>query len=390
MTDDLPNIRSVSQSAPAEPPFGRAAVVLRRLELSGRGAQWLLALLTLASAVAGVPLILSLNRYLAAFGQPAPGSVSELVGFLSTIFPFFLIYVGMLAALAGFPLGTRWAVSRPSYGEHPFGDAYGWLLKNASISRWRGFRAYLVAHLPSLVVAGLAIVLSAGGNAESALIGVFFVLLATISADDLVQSRPATPRAAAKRFASNVLVACLINAVMLCWTLLLAQVAFHAASEAGLALKNAMIGGLVIVHLVMSAASYRLASILGLIAAAAAIYFAGTVPITAAALRQANLGGGNPTLYRAGEGGAPVVACEVLAIGDARILWLPEEIGERPPSLGTQEKNADELSAAGKAPCDWVAFRERARAGAKWAAAGDPAAADAVRVFSRQALYDIP
>ncbi|WP_157683858.1 hypothetical protein [Brevundimonas diminuta] len=77
-------------------------------------------------------------------------------------------------------------------------------------------------------------------------------------------------------------------------------------------------------------------------------------------------------------------------IGDARILWLPDKIGELPPSSKTSKNKASETPVASTAPCDWVTFRDRARAGDGWAAAGDPAATDAVRVFSRQALYDKP
>ncbi|MNE82071.1 hypothetical protein D3C80_1787650 [compost metagenome] len=85
-----------------------------------------------------------------------------------------------------------------------------------------------------------------------------------------------------------------------------------------------------------------------------------------------------------------MVACEILSIGDARILWLPDKVGELPPSSATPKKKANEKADETKAPCDWAVFRERARDGAEWASDGDPAAADAVRVFSRETLYDKP
>gem|GEM_PF-4469447 len=236
----------------------------------------------------------------------------------------------------------------------------------------------------------LVIILASRVIPDFVLPGVFLALIAVISAADRIQIRPATPGPPAKRYGSNLLVAFLINLAMLCWVALIGLVAIHAAPEAGAALQSAMIGGLVFVHLVMSALPLRLAGVLGLMAAAAVIYFAGTVPITAAAIRQANLGGGTPAVYRASKSGVPAVACEILAIGDTRILWLPDKIGELPPSLETAKRKPVEIPAAGRAPCDWLVFRERARAGAAWAAAGDPAAADAVRVFRRQSLYDTP
>lgn len=84
-----------------------------------------------------------------------------------------------------------------------------------------------------------------------------------------------------------------------------------------------------------------------------------------------------------------MIACEVLAIGDARILWLPDRIGELPPSSKTPKKKpAKPRPRARRLATGWRFAT--ARAGDGWAAAGDPAAADAVRVFSRQALYDKP
>lgn len=393
MTNDI--LGGNPASAPSASAPGRATAILERVEHYGKTAQSLLAILGLASSIAVVPFMLLLNHYLAAFGQPALASVGEWVGFLSTIFPFFLINVGMLTALAASPTVIRWCVGMPEFGDHPFAGAYGWISKDArSADLLRGLRAYAFTHGPALLVAGLTISSPYIRIAITALPPIFIAAVAVICVIDAFLTPPRTEKSAIDRFISAFLAAFLVNFMMLFWTLLLAQVALHAAGFTDQPLAAIpIICGLVVVHVVVSAAPFRPAVGLSLAVAAAAIYLAGMIAITAVSLKWANLGGGKPTMYRSSAADTPVVACEILSIRDTRILWLPDKAGEITPvqPLGAMQKGAsDDTSAEKKTPCDWVEFRERAKRGAALAAAGDPAAADAVRVFSREALYDRP
>lgn len=394
MTNDIPGGNPAS--APSVSAPGRATAILGRIEHYGKAAQSLLAILGLASSIAVVPLMLLLNHYLAAFGQPALASVGEWVGFLSTIFPFFLINVGVLTALAASPTVIRWWIGLPEFGDHPFAGAYGWMSKDArSSDLQRGLRAYAITHAPGLLVAGLTISSPYLQVAISALPPIFVTTVAAICVIDVLFMPRRTDKSVIDRFFSAFFTAFIVNLMMLFWTLLLAQVALHTASRfADLPLAAILItGGLLVVHVVVSAAPFRPAIGLSLAVAAVAIYLAGMIVITAVSLKWANLGGGKPTMYRASAADTPVVACEILSIRDTRILWLPDKTGEitpvQPPEP-TRKGTSDDTSAEKKTPCDWVEFRERAKRGAALAAAGDPAAADAVRVFSREALYDKP
>lgn len=378
-------------------PSKRAAAIFKWTDRCGKSAQSILAVLGLASSAALPAVILLLNQYLAAFGQPALASVGDLVSILSTILPFYLFFVVMLAGFVGLPVFNRWTISLPSFGDHALSGGFGWWKKDAKRADiMKGLMVYAGSHLVGLLFAGSVIATPLLPNFARPYYWIIPALAAAYFLTATFLYRGKRDDESKRRASRTAFVYLYSNVILICWTSILVNVGIHTTS--GLIDQTLaailIVACVLIFHLLVSVAPFSLAIALVLVAATIVIHSAGSTAITAMALKSANLGGGKPTAYRSGEGGTLVVACEIWGIGDTRILWLPDKVGEIRPVTNARQaksKTADEKTpATKKAACDWEAFRDRAKLGAILASAGDPAAGDAVRTFSREALFDKP
>lgn len=379
---------------PARRSWPRLSNPFEQLEKLGKAAQAIGAIFAVATPFALATMTLLTNHYLSAFGQPGLTSLGQFAGFLTATLPIILVMVGVLAGFCALPVLVRWS-SRPEAGEHAFSAAFG-ARAPLGAQRRHALATYAVAHLPGLATAILLVASFFAPDTFGrrwvlpAVLGLGFLIIAILR-------RPSTWRAFDPQRATRTLIVVIYsNLVLISWTAMLAKIVLDTLTPNAADLPDlaaALLAALVVLtllamHLLATFMDMALACAMITLVAVTVLCLPGDLAFTALALRVSQLGGGRPMVYRSEKDGAPIAACEVLAIGDSRIVWAPAKTGEIQPATTASEP--PKAKTAPSPTCDWSRFRTRLSDGANWAAKGDPAAADAVRVFRREDLYDKP